>query len=129
VPRDKPIWAAVRGAARSSVAEAGRPISTLYLERIGPVFDREASALFDHDLMGRDRRPRRLGGLHLARNFRPVVRLPLNRHTRLIFDAGEMLDNALAVSGSCVDPVGEMRARYSHPSPLSSTFPQPVMFL
>src|SRR5262249_43136661 len=36
-------------------------------------------------------------------------------HTRLIFDAGEMLDNVLAVSGSCVDPVGEMRARYSHP--------------
>jgi hypothetical protein len=27
-----------------------------YLERIGPVFDREVSGLFDHDLMGRDRR-------------------------------------------------------------------------
>src|SRR5262249_61628511 len=27
-----------------------------YLERIGPVFDREGSGLFDHDLMGRDRR-------------------------------------------------------------------------
>jgi len=52
----------------------GRPISTLYLERIGPVFDREDSALFDHDLMGRDRRARRLGGLHLARNFRLVER-------------------------------------------------------
>src|SRR5215813_5804639 len=26
-----------------------------------------------------------------------------------------MLDNVLAVSGSCVDPVDEMRARYSHP--------------
>src|SRR5215831_21394908 len=52
----------------------GLPISTLYLERIGPLFDREASALFDHDVMGRDRRPRRLGGLHMARNFRPVVR-------------------------------------------------------
>src|SRR5262249_41936198 len=52
----------------------GRPISTLYLERIGPVFDWEDSALFDHDLMGRDRRARRLGGLHIARNFRPVER-------------------------------------------------------
>ena len=40
-----------------------------FLERIGPVFDREASALFDHDLMGRDRPARRLGGLHFARNF------------------------------------------------------------
>jgi hypothetical protein len=38
-----------------------RPISAPYLERIGPVFDGEASALFDHDLMGRDRR-RRLSG-------------------------------------------------------------------
>src|SRR5262249_49378645 len=45
-----------------------------YLERIGSVFDREDSALFDHDLMGRDRRARRLGGLHLARNFLPVER-------------------------------------------------------
>ena len=42
------------------------------LERIGPVFDWEDSALFDHDLMGRDRR--RLGGLHMARNFRLVER-------------------------------------------------------
>src|SRR5262245_2909755 len=51
----------------------GGPISTLYLERIGPVFDREDSALFDHDLMGRDRRTRRLSGLHMA-NFRCVER-------------------------------------------------------
>src|SRR5262249_55709181 len=41
------------------------------LERI-PVFDREDSALFDHDLMGRDLR--RLGGLHVARSFRLVER-------------------------------------------------------
>src|SRR5262249_31144936 len=37
------------------------------LERIGPVLDREESALFDHDLMGRDRRTRRLGGGHLSK--------------------------------------------------------------
>ena len=62
-------------AARSHwVAKAGRPISTLYLERISPVLDREVSALFDHDLMGRDRGARRLGGLHIARDFRPVER-------------------------------------------------------
>jgi len=44
------------------------------LERIGPVFDREDSALFDHHLMKRERRARRLGGPHIARNFRPVER-------------------------------------------------------
>src|SRR6516162_8071479 len=42
----------------------------VYSERIGPVFDREASALLDHDLVRRDRR-RRLGGLHGACKFRP----------------------------------------------------------
>jgi hypothetical protein len=63
-----------QGRARSAYAPAR--ILTLHasLERIGPVLDREVSALFDHDLMGRDRRARRLGGLHIARNFRPVER-------------------------------------------------------
>src|SRR5262249_47366643 len=46
---------------------------TLSLERMGPVLDREGSALLDHDLMRRDRR-RRLGGLHGACNFRPGER-------------------------------------------------------
>src|SRR5262249_39255040 len=42
-------------------------------ERMGPVLDREGSALLDHDFMGRDRR-RRLGGLHGAYNLRPRER-------------------------------------------------------
>jgi hypothetical protein len=32
----------------------------------------------------------------------------------IIFDAGDVLDDALAVSGPSVDAIGEMRARYSH---------------
>src|SRR5262245_59464758 len=40
---------------------------------MGPVFDRKASALLDHDLMGQDRR-RCLGGLHGACNLRPRER-------------------------------------------------------
>src|SRR5262249_55908611 len=45
----------------------------MVLERMGPVLDREGSALLDHDLVRRDRR-RRLGGLHGACNFRPGER-------------------------------------------------------
>ena len=33
-------------------SHAGGRLRRFNLERIGPVFDREASALFDHDLMG-----------------------------------------------------------------------------
>src|SRR5260370_5780478 len=56
----------------------GRRISVLvrtwvYSERMGSVFDWEASALLDHDLVRRDRR-RRLGGLHGACKFRPGER-------------------------------------------------------
>ena len=58
-----------QGRARSAYAAARILTPHASLERIGPVFDREESALFDHDLMGRDRRARRLGGLHFARNF------------------------------------------------------------
>jgi len=45
-----------------------RALLAVYLERMGPVFDRDAPTLLDHDLMGRDRR-RRLGGPRLTRHF------------------------------------------------------------
>ncbi|MGH8525032.1 MAG: hypothetical protein ACREXY_12725, partial [Gammaproteobacteria bacterium] len=48
---------------------APRGGGTRKLERMGPVFDREGSALFDHDLVGRNRR-QLLRGLHMERSFR-----------------------------------------------------------
>src|SRR5260370_8343935 len=87
----------------------GRRISVLvrtwvYSEGMGPVFDREASALLDHDLVRRDPR-RRLGGLHRACKFRPGERGDRPDGGRRNDDGYYGENDALAPPGSPFSPL------------------------